>query len=68
MPVISAPVDAHAALRPTGLVVPSVGLRADHLDDLATDPAGAAVPSTAGPAPTSTTSWSSPRPADQGGS
>ena len=41
MPVISAPADPHAALRPTGLVVPGVALRADHLDDLATDPAGA---------------------------
>jgi hypothetical protein len=41
MPVISAPADPHAALRPTGLVVPGVGLRADHLDDLATDHAGA---------------------------
>lgn len=41
MPVSSAPADPHAALRPTGLVVPDVDLRADHLDDLATDHAGA---------------------------
>jgi hypothetical protein len=40
MPVISAPADPHAALRPIGLVVPGIDLRADHLDDLATDPGG----------------------------
>jgi hypothetical protein len=41
MPVISAPADPRAVLRPTGLAVPDVDLRADHLDDLATDRAGA---------------------------
>ena len=41
MPVISAPADPSAASRPTGLVVPGSGLRAGHLDDLATDPTGA---------------------------
>ena len=39
--MISAPADPSAASRPTGLVVPGIGLRADHLDDLATDPTGA---------------------------